>query len=72
MTQDEIMFMAREAGFGEPINHNDWHLSFKTVTVFTEMVAKAQREKSANLILKLDLCGQEIKAANIIRANGHT
>jgi len=71
MTQDELMFIAREAGFGEPINHNDWHLPFKAVKVFAEMVAEAQRKKSANLVLELDLCGQEMKAANVICAGRH-
>ena len=68
MTQNEIIELAKQAG-------DDWDSTLSTdkefLEAFAKLVAEAQREKSANLILELDLCGQEMKAANVIRAGGH-
>lgn len=45
MSDDEIIEMAREAGFGEPINHNDWHLPFSAVKAFAKLVADKARQE---------------------------
>ena len=53
MTQDEIIEMAREAGFGEPVNHKDWHLPFSAVEAFAKLVAEKERERISQKIAQL-------------------
>jgi hypothetical protein len=85
MTQDEIIWqnevleMARQAGFGKRYEGRGQLSSAPTTTEKLEAFAKLveertaakEREKAANLMLELDLCGQEMKAANVIRAGRH-
>jgi hypothetical protein len=79
MTQDEIIALAIEAGFGEPVNHKDWHLPFSAVEAFAKLVdAKAtarERERiSAKNKPEIEKCNAYIKhlelklqASNVLR-----
>jgi len=65
--QNKVLEMAREAGFGEPINHNDWHLPFSAVKAFAKLVASAAIAKERERIYAEQLGKETIEA---IRARG--
>ena len=78
MTQNEIIEMARQAGlvFNENLGtEKARQIHLTRVDAFAKRVAdKAaakEREVCANLMFEIDLCGQEMKAANVILAGRH-
>ena len=66
MNIDEITLMARKAGFVGFDGKN------KTLRKFAALVAAQEREECAELMFRLDLYGEEGKAASAIRARGTT
>jgi hypothetical protein len=49
MTRDEIIALAIEAGFGEPVNHKDWHLPFSAVEAFAKLIAAKYEDEIQDL-----------------------
>jgi hypothetical protein len=72
--KDEVLKMARQAGIIAIHTEGDghWHQQFIALEAFAKLVAAAtaskEREACANLMLTLDLGGEESKAADAIRA----
>ena len=72
MTQDEIIEMARQAGF-ERLGHtnDDWVCFLEEIETFVKLVAEKEREACAkeveNALYGQEGCG---KAAKAIRARG--
>ena len=68
----QIKELAKQAGINSPngfkltVNH------MATLEKFAELVAAHEREECAKLMFRLDLCGEEMKAAKAIRARGTT
>ena len=59
MTRDDIIRIAREAGFtvdshGHILEGDDWHTQTELVEEFARLVAAAEREKSLRLWMLLD------------------
>jgi hypothetical protein len=62
-----IIELAKQAGFQDA----DWNY-IKGLEKFANLVAAQEREECAKLMFRLDLCGEEVKAAEAIRARGTT
>ena len=59
--------LAKQAGINSPdVNH------MATLEKFAELVAAHERDECAKLMFRIDLCGEEMKAAEAIRARGTT
>lgn len=74
MTQNEIIEMARQAGF-ETMLRKGKILGFdrdgdytEELEAFAKLIAEHEREACAELMFNLDLCGREWDAAEAIRA----
>lgn len=86
MTRDEIIRMAREAGwsglyttYNEPTGKADWKMVKESLTVpvtmeqierFAALVAAAEREACARLLEDFDRFGDTRDCAEAIRARG--
>lgn len=62
MTQDDIIRMAREAGFridpeGEVLEGDGWHIQTDIVERFAALVAAAEREAVANIVEQMGIEG---------------
>ena len=56
MTKDDIIKMAREAGFDHIAEADYWHPFFER---FAELVAAREREACANILLNVDLSSMD-------------
>ncbi|CAB4131819.1 hypothetical protein UFOVP125_29 [uncultured Caudovirales phage] len=64
-----ILELAKQVGFQDA----DWNYNKgleKALKQFANLVAAHEREECAKLMFRLDLCGEEVKAAEAIRARG--
>ena len=51
MTQDDIIRMAHEAGFGP--KKNDDHVLYKALECFAALVAEAERQRTVDILMQL-------------------
>ncbi len=75
MTREQVIAIAREAGAGEPeslFGRTDYIvMTHHELQRFAALVAAHEREECAKMIEeKFDFCGDEILAADAIRARG--
>ena len=50
MNREDIIRMAREAGLGEPVNHNQWDADLPRLERFAQLVAEAEHEKWKEIV----------------------
>jgi len=66
-----IIELAKQVGY--PIQHPEWQKATEEFAALVEAVARAdERKECAELMFRLDLCGEEGKAAEAIRTRGTT
>ena len=66
-----IIELAKQAGFVEyELDDGTTEAFDKRYAKFADLVAAQEREECAKLMFRLDLCGEEVKAAEAIRARG--
>jgi hypothetical protein len=51
MKQDDVIRLAREAGIGEPINHEQWDADLPRLEAFAKLVAEHERKRYMQLFL---------------------
>ena len=76
MTRDDIIRMAREAGWrvdseGEVLEGDGWHIQTDIVERFAELVAAAEREECAKVVEQAGIDGYgTLAAALLVRERG--
>jgi hypothetical protein len=76
MNRDEIIRMAREAGWrvdseGEVLEGDGWHIQTDIVERFAELVAAAEREACAKVVEQAGIDGYgTLAAALLVRERG--